>query len=798
MALYQLIIAPDAAYQCIAKLGDISCVHFRDLNTDTNPFEKKYVADIKRCADMQQTLRTIEHEIELEKLSVPQTSEMIEPLEPNQIMELEASIDRMEEELSEVTTNARSLIKNLYSLKELKFVLECVEQFLTERSREQLDVEPVSYFVEPRSSNQIVFGHPLTETLEDPTTGEREDKVMFVVYYQGEQLKDRVEKTCRGFGANVYPCPKNPVEVQELLAGVLTRIEDIRMILDATEGHRRAVLMSAAQKLKPWKIQLLKTKSIYCTLNMFNTDMSKRSLFGECWIPVSEFGNVQMALRRGTEESGSDSLAIINRKSTLLTPPTYFKTNKLTAGFMDIIHAYGVADYQEMSPASFTVISFPFLFGVMFGDFGHGILLTLVGAFMCIYENQMEKRLKRSEALHMLFSGRYIILLMGLFGIYAGLISKPELLLYNDIFGLSVNIFGSSWRVNYDYAYLRNTSIVQLEPSPYNHTKGWVQMYSGNPYTFGIDPIWALAKNKILFLNSMKMKFSIIIGVTQMVFGIFLHLTNILHFDRREDILFDFVPEIVFFLAVFFYLVVLIFYKWTHYNGSTDPKWGAACAPSLLVHYINTFLMSYPKSPCSMATFYTGQQAVQTFLILLGIMCIPLMLIPKPLLEIRRRKRNQQHLLSPRSESSTRLSIQDSESSDVLSVKEKPISEIIVDRSIHTIEFFLNSISSTASYLRLWALSLAHAELSEVLWQMVMSMAFKMNGKGVIAVASYALFFAWSVFTLAILVCMEGLSAFLHVLRLHWVEFQSKFYRGEGYNFDPFSYNNILKENDLY
>uniref|UniRef100_A0A8R1I515 V-type proton ATPase subunit a n=1 Tax=Caenorhabditis japonica TaxID=281687 RepID=A0A8R1I515_CAEJA len=858
MRFCQLIVEKDAAFNIVAEIGKQPYVQFKDLNPNVNNFQRTFVKDIRRFDEMERKLRFLENQIVKDQIVVAGRVDNGDYtiLPTSEVNTLEGTLSELEKDVKSMNSSDAQLKANFMDLKEWDAVLDKTDEFfqggvddqaqeelenLDEEGAIRVDKGPVNYLVGIISRQRLntfervlwrachhtayIRSSDIEEELEE-SNGEKVHKSVFIVFLKGDRMRSIVEKVCDGFKAKLFKnCPKTFKERQSARNDVRARIQDLETVLGQTREHRFRVLQAAANNHNLWLKQVRMIKTVYHMLNLFTFDGIGRFFVGECWIPLKHIDDVNNAIQAGAVRSGSSVKPVLNILETSVVPPTYNETNKFTAVFQGIVDSYGIASYRELNPAPYTIITFPFLFSCMFGDLGHGCIMLMAGLWFVLREKNLIARNIKDEIFSMFFGGRYIILLMGIFSIHAGIV-------YNDMFAKSFNIFGSGWKNPYNMTeldgWIQHTPdgkemLVELAPEmAYDH--------AGGPYSFGVDPIWNIAENKLNFLNSMKMKLSVILGITQMTFGVIISFFNHSFNKSKIDIFTVFIPQMLFMACIFIYLCIQIILKWLFFwtkeatiFGMVYP--GSHCAPSLLIGLINMFMMKdrnvgfvqdggkvngeyREQESCYLSQWYPGQGTIEMVLVIVAVICIPIMLFGKPIHHMMQEKKKKKAL---HGNVTVRANVV-SDSSEIVinggSKKEEAsghggdhgvhgeeaLGDVIVHQAIHTIEYVLGCVSHTASYLRLWALSLAHAQLSEVLWHMV----FVTGGLGVDGtvgfIAVYVVFFIFFVLTVSILVLMEGLSAFLHALRLHWVEFQSKFYLGLGYPFVPYSFKTALQE----
>jgi len=586
-------------------------------------------------------------------------------------------------------------------------------------------------------------------------------KMAFAVFCSGAAVEDKISKLCQSMDARKYQVPRSKSEQLRQLEEIERELRDHNAVTQSAERRQCQLLGKLAGNMLASETRVLKEKAVYATMNLFNTAVSNKTVVAEGWVPVAELPAVRAALQRGMRSARASTSSAMHVVQTEATPPTLIKTNKLTESFQALNDAYGTARYLELNPGTFYPVTYAFLFGIMFGDIGHGIIL-LLGAMYLISREHAWGGKKLNELIQPAFDGRYVLLLMACFSIYVGGV-------YNECFGCSL-LPWSYWTLDCPEEGGRCAATPMAPPG------------------FGVDPIWGIAENKLGYQNSFKMKISIILGVSQMVFGLGCKTSNCFYFKKWKDFFFENIPEYVFLLSIFGYLCILIVYKW-----SVDWVGLGLVAPPLLDTLLG-MLLDFGKPIPPEMILYPGQATVQMILVIVAVVSVPCMLFPKPFL-----------LRAEHKNGYAQIDIDDNTESgpaqiDGLGVAheahgEFDFSDCMIHQCIHVIEFVLGSVSNTASYLRLWALSLAHGGLSEVFWERVMIAALELDAAPWIqAVAVFIAFGIWAALTFGVLMVMETLSACLHDIRLHWVEFQNKFYAGDGKPFQPLSFKTVMYE----
>lgn len=811
MSLIQLYIPQEISRDAVYTIGQLGLVQFLDLNLKVRSFQRTFVGDIRRLDNVERQYRYFYNLLQKHNLNLYETEEdnlkytpsshgVILPPSTSIIDDHVQNAAILETRLIQMVDAAEQLEQQKADLEQYRYVLQSGDAFFSRDSQaavpasssqnEDNELGPqdqpvrlsdsVNYVTGVISREKLsileqilwrvlrgnlYFKHvDLEEPIYDNKLKEKVQKSAFIVFSPGDLIVRRIKKIAESLDAKLYDVDESASVRSETLLEINQNLGDLYTVLQTTTTTLESELYAIAKELNTWFQDVSREKAVFETLNKFNYDNNRKILVAEGWIPQDELGVLEEKMSEMTTELGIDVTSIIEVVETNRSPPTFHRTNKFTEAFQNICDCYGIAQYREINAGLPTIVTFPFMFAIMFGDMGHGFIMFLAALALVLNEKSID-RMKRGEIFDMAYSGRYILLLMGVFSMYTGF-------LYNDIFSKTMTLFKSGWEW----------------PSHWEEGET-IFGESVGTYPIGLDWAWHGTENALLFSNSYKMKLSILMGFIHMSYSYMFSLVNHLYFDSWIDIVGNFIPGLLFMQGIFGYLSICIVYKWS-VDWIKDEK----VAPGLLNMLINMFL-----SPGTIeAELYPHQAKVQVFLLMLALICIPWLLLVKPIYFKLTHKEEHQPLANT-DDVLEQLLPDNSLVGDEGDEEEgnhahgENFGDIVIHQVIHTIEFCLNCVSHTASYLRLWALSLAHAQLSSVLWTMTIQISFGVPGALGVFMTVF-LFGMWFILTVCVLVVMEGTSAMLHSLRLHWVESMSKFFVGDGSYYEPFIFRLIDME----
>jgi len=201
-------------------------------------------------------------------------------------------------------------------------------------------------------------------------------------------------------------------DVEDKLSGeigaIKTKLQDMQSQVKKIGESRRDDL-SGIQSLIKFKKSLLEAKKGSC--------ITDKTILLSGWVPKEERENVireiKMIDRRSYIESKDAGEVGIPKEEI----PVKLKHNAFFKPFELLIDSYGIPRYGTIDPTIFVAISFLIMFGAMFGDIGHGLVLALGSLFLRMSKNG---KIRQASAL-LVYCGVSSIIFGVLYGSFFGI-----------------------------------------------------------------------------------------------------------------------------------------------------------------------------------------------------------------------------------------------------------------------------------------------------------------------------------------------------------------------------------------
>ena len=155
------------------------------------------------------------------------------------------------------------------------------------------------------------------------------------------------------------------------------RLPELRQELENTKAELEKYIASHKEKIDLFHSLFNENQKKYDVISKAVTYNKSFVIVG--WVTEDK----AKAVVKKLSKIDSVECTLTNGKNELKhSPPVKLKNNFFTKGFEFYTEMYGLPNYSEFDPTIFIAVTYTILFGIMFGDVGHGLMVMLFGIFM--------------------------------------------------------------------------------------------------------------------------------------------------------------------------------------------------------------------------------------------------------------------------------------------------------------------------------------------------------------------------------------------------------------------------------
>lgn len=166
---------------------------------------------------------------------------------------------------------------------------------------------------------------------------------------------------------------------QEVLQQLKDRLNEVEERRDKQEQERRRLVQQWEEQLVTLWGRSANNAAITTTINRLARYEEVFLMTG--WVPASELDHVVSKIDQVTD-GRADVEVLKPALGGWLQAPTLLRNPAFLRPFETIVSTFGFPAYDEIDPTPLVALTFVFMYGMMFGDVGHGLLLGLAGLWL--------------------------------------------------------------------------------------------------------------------------------------------------------------------------------------------------------------------------------------------------------------------------------------------------------------------------------------------------------------------------------------------------------------------------------